>query len=422
MADIEHSIVSKILHSGGMAEVLRAGVTSAFFHDEEHGLIWDWMRDFWAKYGEEPTRDALRLEWPQYRTVKTPEPLKYYIDRLMAYDERYGTVELVSEAAEYVKEDDYKGALRLMSDGVLEIAKRTAQTEDEDVISTAEDRMGRWQAIEDSNGQGLVGIPTGFPFIDRATGGLQPEQWIVFIGPPKSGKSSLALKMAIEANNAGNSVMFETFEMSNLEQEARHDAIRAGFNPNLLLQGRATEKQKAKLRRELNRIKNHPPLYFIHDMGARTLSSTIAKIHQYKPDLVIIDGLWLMDAEVPGADMIDTKALTKISRSFKVLAQERKIPIIGTMQVLDWKWSAKKGLQTSSVGYSSAFGQDCDLMLGIEPPESDDDPLRKLRIVEGRNVGRQYAQIRYDWDTGTIEEVELDGGGDDEDDEDKGPG
>lgn len=419
MADIEHSFISKLVHSGGMVDILRAGINGRFFNDVEHGEVWDWALEFWNRYGKEPDRETLRLEYPNYRLAKTPEPLSYYIERLLEYHKRSATIHLAAKVADYLDQEEIDLALGEMSDGVYKIARATANTEDEDVISTWEERLKRWEKLEESVGE-LVGIPTGFKFIDQATGGYQPEQFIVLIGPNKSGKSSIVLQSAIAASNAGYSVVFVSFEMSNQEQEARHDGIRGGFNPNLLLQGKMTPKQKHTLRMALKRIEENPPIHFIHDMGARNLSGTIAKVHQYKPDLVIVDGMYLMDAEIPGVEGIDTKALTKISRSLKVLAQTQKIPVVGTHQALDWKWSAKKGLTTGSAGYTSAFGQDCDLMLGIEPPENDDN-LAKLRIVTGRNVGRQFAFIRYDWDHGTIEEEEEDtswGGGDDDDEED----
>jgi len=417
VANPEHDLISRIMYRPeSLASVLEAHIGSEHFHDETHGEVWDWVQSFVAQYGKVPGRDTLRAQFPTYELVKVPEPIDYYVDSLVQAHKRYLVYNVVSDAAAAVKSEDYDGALGAMSDGLMEIGLTTSKTVDENIIETWEPRLERYDEIAEGAGE-MVGIPTGFRSIDVPTGGLQPEQFIVVIGPNKGGKSGLLMAMAIAANDAGKSLLFFSFEMSNEEQVARHDSLRAHFDYQKILQGRMTPQERRALSDSLKAIKNNAPMVFIHDMSSTTtLGAVSAKVAQYKPDIVFVDGLYLMDSEIPGVESTDTKSLTKISRGLKRMAQREKIIVVASTQVLDWKWSSKKGLTTGSVGYTSALGQDCDLMIGIEPPENDGE-MAKLRRVAGRNVGRGEALLSMDWANGRIEERTLGSGGDDGDDD-----
>lgn len=175
MADVERSVISKVLYSGGLPEVFRAGVTAAFFHDEENGRTWDWMVEFWNRYGKEPTRDALRMEWPQYKLIKVPEPLDYYIDQLLKYHTRYETVELVADAAAALKDEDIDYALTAMSDGVTRIARSRAHTEGVSICAA------------DVEVKALEWLWPGW---------LPKGKLVVMEGDPGSGKSMLTMDIA----------------------------------------------------------------------------------------------------------------------------------------------------------------------------------------------------------------------------------
>jgi replicative DNA helicase len=413
VANPEQLLLSKVLRTGELQEaVLR--VNSDFFHEGKYFDVWEFVVEFWEQFSKCPSAGTVKSEFGDlWQIEKTPEPVDYYVQLLVEAHKRYATVELAAEAAEFLRNDQVDEALSAMSAGVLDITTAVVETEDIDAIATGEEQILMWEEMAKDPGA-LKGIPTGFQFIDDVTGGMQPEQFIVLIGAQKAGKSSVAMKVAVSASDLGFSVLYMSYEMSNLEQQARYGAMRGGFNPNKLLQGRASAKEMEALRQGIKRAKNGGPLYFIHDMGARTLSSMIAKVHQYKPDLVIVDGIYLMDAEIEGVESIDTRSLTKLSRALKVLAQTVKVPVFGTTQALESKMSAKHGLRATSAGYTSAFGQDCDVMLGVEAPEDDAEEEHKIKIIIGRNVARSSALLLFDWDHGRIEEMAAWDGEDEE--------
>lgn len=417
MADSERLIISRILYyPEEFVELAAAGVGRNHFHDEEHGAVWDWLSGFYEKYGKVPGREALRMAFPTYRLHKVPEPLDHYIDLLNSEHRRYMTLSMVSEANLRIADGDIEGVRTHLSQNLLWLEQDTYITNDEDLNKTWADRLAEYQAIVEQ-GTELRGMPTGFPTFDLITGGFQPEQFVVLIGPAKAGKSAILLRSAWAANQAGYKVLFIGFEMSNVEQAARFDGMRGGFNYNILLHGRMGRKEKMALEAAGKEYEHLAPMVFIHDMSrATTLTAVAAKIAEHKPDLVMIDGVYMMDSEIEGVDPMDTRSLTRISRGLKRMAQVRKIPIVVSTQALDHKWNRKEGLTSRSAGYTSAFSQDCDFMFGIEAPEEEGDTAAKMRLILGRTAPRKVIMVEFDWENGRIEEQKMWSGGDDEDD------
>jgi hypothetical protein len=52
-----------------------------------------------------------------------------------------------------------------------------------------------------------------------------------------------------------------------------------------------------------------------------------------------------------------------------------------------------------SIGYSSSFFQDSDVILGLEPVE-EDDSIRILKVVASRNCPPKETSLTWRWETG----------------------
>ena len=113
-------------------------------------------------------------------------------------------------------------------------------THEIDLTKNTEERYKEYLAIQN---QTFLGIPTGFKDIDEATAGLQGGQLVTIIAPPKTGKSQVALQMAINVHALGKVPMFQSFEMNNHEQQQRHDAMRAHIDHSRLRRGKLLDKE-----------------------------------------------------------------------------------------------------------------------------------------------------------------------------------
>jgi hypothetical protein len=134
-----------------------------------------------------------------------------------------------------------------------------------------------------------------------------------------------------------------------------------------------------------------------------TVSGVLNKIDQYQADICVVDGVYMMQDEL-GEAQGSPQALTHITRGLKRGAQNKNIPILQTTQALEWKMDKKKGLTGNSIGYSSSFAQDSDLVIGVQPTE--DPNVNCIKSLYSRNTGYIETYVRWDWETGTFEEID----------------
>jgi len=258
--------------------------------------------------------------------------------------------------------------------------------------------------------RGLLGWPTGFPSMDRATAGLQKGQLVTLAGNPKVKKSMLLMCMNIAAHNAGAVTMYVSFEMTNREQHTRHDALRAGISlTHLQRPSEMLEWEWKKLQRMMHAVRDMQHLWLVHDPTSTTTVSAIrAKIALHRPDVVFIDGAYMMECEDPNLSPSSPQALTQITRSLKRMAQQADVAVVQTTQALLSR-SPKGKLNLGSIGYSSSYAQDSDVVFGVETTLIDGSPdpnTALLRILASRNCSPRDVRLIVDLDHGSIIEGE----------------
>ena len=149
-----------------------------------------------------------------------------------------------------------------------------------------------------------------------------------------------------------------------------------------------------------------------------TVSGIQAKIQELEPDVVIVDGAYMMQSEDDRFEPGSAQAITSISRGLKRLAQSTKIPIVVTTQASQTR--SKGGLHMGSAMYSQSWAQDADILLGVEriqpttPGGSDEEnevvtagPVQvKFRVIECRSGPRKNVILEWDWSEGSVEEID----------------
>jgi len=96
----------------------------------------------------------------------------------------------------------------------------------------------------------------------------------------------------------------------------------------------------------LNAMENEHPFHLVDAVNGITVSALSAKIEQLKPDIVFVDGVYLMLDDLTG-EMNTPQAITNITRALKRLAQKIDKPIVITTQTLLGKMRAGKGTADS---------------------------------------------------------------------------
>ena len=409
--DPEMRLLARIIDTGDMVTVMEAGVKDDWFASERGRSSWAWMRTYWADHREVPTEEAFARRFPDGRLEANGEPLTALLEELRGKRRYLLLKDGLQDSVKYLNEADPTGRPELVDDvlshlsGTLsEIATDTSDSTVEAVTETDDDYLEYVMTKEPLT---VTGIHTGIDFIDRVTGGMQPEQVYILGGPPKSGKSTIALWAAMQAHVQGERVLFVGHEMSNEEQKQRRLSLGAAVDLNLIKDGLRDSPYAAAVRRKLQLFTEEVKTYdgellFVHDNNP-FLSGITAKVEQYHPTVVVVDGLYLMHDDNGEPDG-SPQALTNVSRAIKRLARSRQISIFATTQVLESKMTKKGGVTLLSFGYTSAFGQDADTLLGIWRPDHK-SPISNMRVVASRNSLGAEGLVEIDLNRGRITDV-----------------
>ena len=403
MADLARSLVCKVIEEHDLLPALNAGVRADWFEDPSQREAWSWIIEYFTRYNEAPTLTAFKRQFPAYRVVAAEEPYDYYLDGFREQRQRSILVDTVVEANDALEGGDHRTAQESLSRGLLRLGREITSLTDHNAVKHLRDRFDYYEDRRQNAGV-LTGVPTGFPSLDLVTSGFHPEQFILFGGSAKQGKSFLLMKSAIAAQAANKKVLFISFEMSKEEQLARYDGIQCGVNAMKLIHGTLSDDDMKRLRHGMRLFRNLPSFIISADISATTtVSSLAAKIEQHRPDILFVDGVYLMESE-SGADPGSAQAYTAISRGLKRLAQRSKIPVIGSTQALTSKMGRGGAVTLHSLGWTSAWSQDADVILGVERME--EGPFINLRVVAGRNVSPREIRLACDWERSMLEECE----------------
>ena len=68
----------------------------------------------------------------------------------------------------------------------------------------------------------------------------------------------------------------------------------------------------------------------------------------------------------------------------------------------------KGNVTADSIGYSSSFFQDADVLFGLQREDEDIDDTRLLKVLASRNSGPMEVSMLWDWETGQFREISSD--------------
>lgn len=406
MASAEHLLISKVITENEILPVIEAGIKSQHFSPHWSG-VWQWVVTYWRDHSAVPSERAFSQEHANVSLVDSSrEQFSNLIEEMLESYRHQKLVETMATAVPMLNDNKTTEAMQALTEGLQTASADVARLRDINLIDNWEQRVERYQLMKDTP-NAIRGIPTGFGGLDRITSGLRPQQLITFVGEAKKGKSLITLIMSNAVHTHGKVPLYISFEMSAEEQSARYDALISGISHTKIIRGDLTNAEIEKIRRSVALRKNMHPFVISEDISSLTTVSAIAgKVQQHKPDLLVVDGVYLMDDE-QGEPKGSPQALTNITRSLKRLAQRFDIPIVGTTQVLSWKLGNRKSRQITAdaIGYTSSFAQDSDLVVGVESdPDIEDQAI--LRVILARTAPKGEVKIKWDWSNMDFSEVE----------------
>lgn len=413
MIDIERGLISKILQERDVSILSDFKLKSGYFTgDNKTAFLY--IQQMLAKTGDVPTERAFKRKLPNYKldytrdsegnkVVGNEEGIKYWVTELRNKVRHNALVDTIEEVATDLQNFDTVEAIEKLKKKILYIETDVEETDAVDITQDVESRISRYK--ERARTGGMTGIPTGFKSLDTAILGFEKGTLTTFVGSPGTGKTFVEVLIGASLQLQNYRVLHLVTEMSTSLMQDRYDAVLyskcvGSISYARFKRGALSPKEEEKYFNFLQEdLPSLEPLIIDKVTGVLSVKGAIEK---YNPDIVLIDGMYLMTDDLGARE--DWQRVTNITRSLKVLAKDTNIPIVINTQV-DLK---AKGKSLGAIKYSQSTAMDSDnvIFLFREGTMYTDKELG-MQILKQREGVLAKIVINWDFDNMNFDDIYL---------------
>jgi len=264
-----------------------------------HGDAFKFITTYFDEYGHSPSTEILIVNYPTLNdsavSLDLGYALKVFQDQVL-----FRRIVNTFQSNKGTLQDNPKQALSQINADLNDISV----IYDDDVVSynlNSEMRLTDWQLRKEKRkmGNGIMGIPTPFASLNRMGVGWMPGELIALFARPTVGKSWMCVQMAVTALMSGFKTLLVSTEMPVNQMNLRMDVVLGnamGYSLSHSALRNGDPINEEEYGRFLKDIKDTPMLICDHIEGESSISleSLHNLIRKYNPDLVIIDGIYLV--------------------------------------------------------------------------------------------------------------------------------
>jgi replicative DNA helicase len=365
-----------------------------WFLDKEERKIYKKVIKYLERYGKLPPASFVEGDADAHPTdFYVDEIKKRYqsfklqrlIDIMQAQEDPAETINYIQEFL--LREEDMQTTEIYTGDSIVEL-----------IISDIQIARERGAAT------GMVGLPTGWATLDSVTGGYMQGDIIVFVGRPKTGKTMYMIHSLSNLLSRRYKAMFISMEMTKQQILRRLTALRGRFNTSVFKTGEITTPVEEIAQEVVNDIKDS--LIIIEGQLTKTFSELIGVIKLHKPDVVFIDGAYLMGNSRSFSSLWEE--ITSTVKNIKRVAITSNIPIVCSFQFTKKAVGRGDNLGLEYIHLSDAIGQIASYVIGII--DADVPYQKKLMIIGARDSDRDDFFVNWDWQRMDFSEITEEGG------------
>ena len=273
------------------------------------------------------------------------------------------------------------------------------------------------------NKDGLMGLPAGFPLMDKMLSGLQGGQLIVVAGRPGMGKTSFAMNMVEHIGLTQKAVcLVFSLEMAADQLATRMLWSQARVDSQDARTGKIGAAEINKFAEAIKELSGTE--IYIDDSASITPTEMLAKAQSLKKSkglgLIAIDYLQLMQ----GSGRVESRQqeVAQITRSLKIMAKDLNVPILLLSQLS--RASEKRDKKSrypmlSDLRESGAIEQDADVVIFLHredyyPEDKTPENIGKARVIIAKQRSGPTGAISMQWQGEYTKYMEVDYVNDDE--------
>jgi replicative DNA helicase len=406
--DLERLLISKIVYTGQFEEALARSITDDHFFDDECQRVYRWLTEFTHRYKSTPSLQTARDEWPDFDWLQTEETIEWVIDRFTiqvkrklanAYLEELAAATNDKERSENIDLEFLDLAHSLLSELPTGKVERFSEVDKRIKEYETRKRLGK-----------PLGVPYGFPTLDRRLGGILPHELVTVLGFTNIGKSTLLRVFAYNMWIQGYTPLIFSLEMDASEIFRAFDSMHLGLNYERLKQLKLEDDQFQKWQ-EFAEVAHERAcdIPIIDSIFRMTPEQVYAEMLRHKPDVAIIDYIGLMKSTYGNnrsSKIQKHQVISEITQDLKVSARRLHIPIVMAAQTN--RMGAKDGAELANVADAIAISQDSDTVIGMH---QDDDMERdremEIRVNKSRSGPRPKFRVIWNYETQEFREATL---------------
>jgi len=313
--------------------------------------------------------------------------------------------------------EDVESLLDSIEQRILNISQSSLT---KNFVHIKDELKGAYERIEKlhAGGEGMRGVPTGFPKLDNILSGLQKSDLIILGARPSLGKTSMALDiMRHAALVAKIPVGFFSLEMS---REQVIDRIISAESQVPLWEIRTgkirDDVEFQMIQSSLDRLSEaHIYIEDTPSMNILQMRSMARRLQvEHGLGLIVVDYLQLITPRTNSDNTV--QQITEISRGLKALARELKTPVLALSQLsrdID-KRDYGGGPKLSDLRDSGSIEQDADVVMFISRKDRagqdvlpEEQGIATIHVAKHRNGPIGSLQLRFDQDFATFKSIDT---------------
>lgn len=398
--NIEYEVILSILHSRDLKSAISSGIKASYFSLPDTLLAFKLIEQYAAvkeTFGQVPS-----IRWLSERVPSIPYNLEVPTEPISALVYELKDSFLTKELALGIDEldllvrTDPRMAVEYFVTTARNLQRETSEADHlrMDIGDAATKVIEAYALLADS--EGMLGIPYPWAPLNDATRGMQKGEYIVVYGPPKNMKTWVANEMGLvhPFEQANARCLMISCEMPIPQMFRRTFARLARVDYGELTSSRLRPEDRARFEQtcltvqaEMQEANSSTKRYRnirIIKPSVRTgsgISSIRAAIEEFDPDIVFIDGVYLLKDERSSSRNADWKNNAHVNQDLKGVAHEYQIPIIGTTQANRSGMRRKPGLESEvadDLAFSMSSLMDADAVLRVQKVETKEGDTKVI--------------------------------------------
>lgn len=400
--DIDRGLLKSILKEG-MTPFYNEGVRDDMISGSAI-VAYRFIEAHWREYRKVPDTTTVLKETGVDLFQGPDEPVKFWSKEIKKRHLYNSIKDGLNTVMDSMEKRDSEDALKRLETIIFSIRENTPIVSRPVSLFANPDMI--MEAYERAK-TGITGVPCPFPSLNHISRGWQPEDLCVIAARPGVGKTYMLILLAKWAWAQGKKVLIASTEMSNISMSNRTISLVTKTAYGKIKHGTLTTMEEEQLRSSLQELKVDKRFLIMgggFDVNLETIESSII---EEKPDLVCIDGIYLMkSSQIKSKSRFDR--IAEIIELTKAMAKRNKVPVIITTQMNRApKDSGGSKANLDRLAFSDNMGMIADYVFFINQTSEQ----REQRVLELQPVKIREAEfidnieIHWDFETQNFDET-----------------